>query len=79
MRPPTASCSGRLTGFKEKGRASFHFTGQHVLVLSGSWMQETVSELKWFYWLFLLDTYFYEFLLWLTLDENKVQDIFLFY
>lgn len=38
-----------------------HLAGQHVLVLSYCHMQETVSKLKYFYWLFLSDSCFYEF------------------
>lgn len=38
-----------------------HLMGQHVWVFSYCHMQETVTKLKYFYWLFLSDSCFYEF------------------
>lgn len=57
-RPPC--CFYSTAELKNRPRL-LHLAGQHVLVLSYCHMQETVSKLKYFYWLFLSDSCFYEF------------------
>lgn len=75
-RPPC--CFSSTAELKNRPRL-LHLAGQHVLVLSYCHMQETVSKLKYFYWLFLSDSCFYEFPRCLSWMKKKDFSFFFFY
>lgn len=69
LSPPDGLKTGRV----------YRVAGRRVLAFSCCWMQETVSKLKCFYWLFLSDSHFLRVSSFLTLHEKENIHSFLFF